>query len=366
MSSPAQPPTTPGVPDLRVVVLYGGQSAEHEVSRVTAVHVLAAIDRTKYLVEAVGIDRDGGWHLLDAAALGPEPPAALPVAGISVTPTTIFGSSSGPDIRTIALPLLHGPMGEDGTMQGLLELAGVPYVGAGVLGSALAMDKVAAKHALDAAGVPQSSWRAIHEPEWTGEAASVAEILDELGETVFVKPANMGSSVGVSKATGPGEFGAALAKAFRYDEWAVVEETITGREIELAVLGNIQLEFSVPGEIVPGADFYDYDDKYNDGAAKLIIPAELSRSEVTAMQGIATNAYRALRVEGMGRVDFLYEPDGRGFLLNEINTIPGFTPISMYPKMWEASGLAYPALIDSLIELALERFARRQSKRQKS
>ncbi len=258
---------------------------------------------------------------------------------------------------------MHGPMGEDGTVQGLLELAGVPYAGAGVLGSALAMDKSAAKQALAAAGVPQARWETIHEPRWSGDPSALGGILERLGETVFVKPANMGSSVGVSKATGAAELEKALAEAFSYDEWVVVEETITGREIEMSVLGNVDLDFSVPGEIVPAADFYDYNDKYHDGAAKLIIPAELSRHEVAQMEQLAEAAYTALRVEGMGRVDFLYEPNGRGFLLNEINTIPGFTPISMYPKMWEATGLSYPALIDRLIELALDRHERRMSKR---
>ncbi len=347
---------------VRVVVLYGGQSAEHEVSRVTAVHVLAAIDRSRYAIEAVGIDRNGQWHAFEPPA-DVESLAALPVAGKVVSPSEVLAGASAGEL-TVILPLLHGPMGEDGTVQGLLELANVPYVGAGVLGSALAMDKAAAKAVLSAAGVPQALWKAIHEPVWSDDDDAVTAILDELGETVFVKPANMGSSVGVSKATGAADLGVALKEAFRYDEWAVVEEAIVGREIELAVLGNVELEFSVPGEIVPGAEFYDYDDKYNDGAAKLIIPAELSRSEVAEMERIAAQAYRALRVEGMGRVDFLYEPDGRGFLLNEINTIPGFTPISMYPKMWEATGLSYPRLIDTLIELAMERHHRRSAKRQ--
>ncbi len=345
-----------------MVVLYGGQSAEHEVSRVTAAHVLAAIDRSRYAVEAVGIDRQGQWHVFQPPPAF-ESLAALPVEGAVGSSAEVLADATAGRL-TVVLPLLHGPMGEDGTVQGLLELANVPYVGAGVLGSALAMDKAAAKAALSAAGVPQARWLAIHEPLWSGDHDAVTAILDELGDTVFVKPANMGSSVGVSKATGPADLRVALKEAFRYDEWAVVEEAIVGRELELAVLGNVELEFSVPGEIVPGAEFYDYDDKYIDGAAKLIIPAELSRSEVAEMERIAAQAYRALRVEGMGRVDFLYEPEDRGFLLNEINTIPGFTPISMYPKMWEASGLSYPQLIDTLIKLALDRHHRRSAKRQ--
>ncbi len=360
MSSTAQDRTA-GESPLRVVVLYGGQSAEHEVSRVTAAHVLAAIDRSRYAVEAVAIDRAGVWRTSPSLPSAGEGPTALPVGGQAVTPVQALAISPGQP--TVVLPLLHGPLGEDGTVQGLLELADVPYVGSGVLGSALAMDKAAAKQVLAAAGVPQARWDTVHEPRWRGAESDVRRMLDRLGPTVFVKPANMGSSVGVSKASGADEFVEAVASAFEYDEWVVVEEAITGREIELAVLGNTSLEFSVPGEIVPGAEFYDYDDKYHDGLAKLIIPAELSRAEVADLERIAAAAYRALRVEGMGRVDFLYEEAGRGFLLNEINTIPGFTPISMYPKMWEATGLSYPALIDSLIELALERHTRRSAKR---
>ncbi|NNE95833.1 MAG: D-alanine--D-alanine ligase, partial [Acidimicrobiales bacterium] len=287
-----------------VVVLYGGQSPEHEVSRVTAAHVLAAIDRNKYDVQAVGIDRDGTWHRVPELPGPSEEPTALAVGGAASSPSAILESNT-----SVVLPLIHGPMGEDGTVQGLLELAGVPYVGAGVLGSALAMDKSAAKEALSAAGVPQARWETLHEPRFDASPAALDGILGRLGETVFVKPANMGSSVGVSKAVGAEALAAAIETAFGYDEWAVVEEAIVGREIEMAVLGNAELEFSVPGEIIPAADFYDYNDKYHDGAAKLIIPAELSRQEVAEMEHLAGAAYRALRVEGMGRVDFLYEEE---------------------------------------------------------
>ncbi len=355
--------TALGDEPLRVVVLYGGQSAEHDVSRVTAAHVLAAIDRSRYVVEAIAIDRDGIWRATPDLHAGSGPVEALPVTGPHIDLSEAL-APPGVSQRTVALPLLHGPMGEDGTVQGLLEMAGVPYVGAGVLGSALAMDKAAAKEALGAAGVPQARWATIHEPGWVGDPAEIDGILARLGQTLFVKPANMGSSVGISRVTGGEGLRAAITEAFLYDEWAVVEEAIDGREIELGVLGNVELDFSVPGEIIPGAEFYDYDDKYHDGAAKLIIPAELSRNEIAEMERIAVAACTALRVEGMGRVDFLYEERGRGFLLNEINTIPGFTPISMYPKMWEATGLSYRRLIDSLIDLALERFARRSAKRQ--
>lgn len=273
-------------------------------------------------------------------------------------------TSPVPDQQIVILPLLHGPMGEDGTVQGLVELAGVPYVGAGVLGSALTMDKAKAKEVLAAAGIPQARWITVHEADWTGD---LQPIIDELGFPCFVKPANMGSSIGVSRATSVEELDEAIKLALRYDEWLVIEEGIDGREIELAVLGNHDLQVSVPGEIMPGADFYDYEDKYEDGASQAI-PADLPADVVAELQELARQAYRALRVEGMARADFLYEtrmPDkpGRGALLNELNTIPGFTPISMYPKLWEASGLGYSELIDELVRLAIERHQRRSKKR---
>ncbi|MFT7598362.1 MAG: D-alanine-D-alanine ligase [Acidimicrobiales bacterium] len=251
-------------------------------------------------------------------------------------------------------------MGEDGTVQGLLELLNVPYVGAGVLGSALTMDKAKAKEVLGAAGVPQTRWLTLHEPNWDG---TTDFIIDQLGLPCFVKPANMGSSIGVSRAATADELDTAIATALRYDEWIVIEEAVEAREIEFAVLGNTELSVSVPGEIVPGADFYDYEDKYIDGAAQLVIPAVLPPETVEQMQALAGQAYRLLRVEGMARADFLFEEGGRGPLLNELNTIPGFTPISMYPKLWEASGKSYPKLIDELVELAIERHRRRAAKR---
>jgi D-alanine-D-alanine ligase len=246
----------------------------------------------------------------------------------------------------------------------MLELAGTAYVGAGVLGSAVAMDKAMAKTVLGAVGMPQARWKAYRQPEIEADPQLVAKaIVDELGLPAFVKPANMGSSVGVSKAGTEAEVVAALTTALRYDELVVVEEAIVGREIELSVLGNEELRVSVPGEIVPGADFYDYDDKYHAGTAQLIIPAQLPEGVAEELQRLAADAYRALRVEGMARADFLYEENGRGPLLNELNTIPGFTPISMYPKLWEASGLRYAQLIDRLVDLAIERHDRRSAKR---
>ncbi len=335
----------------RLIVLFGGQSAEHDVSCVTAKHVLAAVRADQYDIEPIGIGRDGTWNRVavdvDAESLDP---AGEPIDPFAMM--TEAASSGG-----VVLSLVHGPMGEDGTLQGMCELANVAYVGAGVLGSALSMDKIAAKHALASAGIPQAAWFGFNVDEIT--PATSTNLLRELGSPVFVKPANMGSSVGVSRAETTEELDEALALAASYDEWLVVEEAIEGREIEIAVLGNRSPRTSLPGEIVAGADFYTYEDKYHDGVAKLLIPAPLDDSEIAEMSKMAVAAYRALRVDGLARADFFYEPEGRGWLVNELNTLPGFTPISMYPKMWEASGLSYPDLIDELIDLAYERHGRR-------
>ncbi len=349
---------------IKVVVLFGGQSAEHDVSCATAAHVLRALDPDRYAVQPIGITRTGQWTLSDAALdvlslpAGSDVPPLVPV-GQSTDPSPVLHEQSADN--TVVLPLLHGPMGEDGTMQGLLELAGVAYVGCGVLGSALAMDKIMAKKVLDEAGIAQAAWRGFHEDEITSGTAQ--QLIDELSLPLFVKPANMGSSVGVSKAHDLAELRSALAVAARYDEWIVVEENIIGREIEVAVLGNRSPRCSVPGEIRSGAEFYSYEDKYLDGVAELIIPALLSDAERADLETMALRSYEVLRAEGMARVDMFYEADGRGWLLNEINTIPGFTPISMFPKLWAASGLGYTELLDELIALAFERHGRRDAKR---
>ena len=298
-----------------------------------------------------------------ALAEGTALPPALEPKGASTDLISLMADTR-PTTDTVVLPLLHGPLGEDGTVQGMLELADVAYVGAGVLGSAVTMDKAMAKIVLGAQGIPQTRWMSLTEAEVASDGELLgAKVADKLGLPVFVKPANMGSSVGVSRATTEQEVATAVEKALRYDELIVIEEAVDAREIEMSVLGNDELEVSVPGEIVPAADFYDYEDKYVDGAAKLIIPADLPGGVAEQMTTLAIAAYRALRVEGMARADFLYEQDGRGPLLNELNTIPGFTPISMYPKLWEASGVSYTELIDRLVALALERHARRSSKR---
>jgi D-alanine-D-alanine ligase len=353
---------------IRLVVIFGGQSAEHEVSLVTARHVLAATDQDRYDIQPIGITREGRWVAAEDAARalrkGPDAlPDALDASGPDAEPLPTLVGDPGAG-RVVAFPLLHGPLGEDGTVQGLLELAGIPYVGCGVLASALAMDKAMAKEVFAHHGIPQARHVALHEDELRADRDAVLDRLEaELGYPMFVKPSNMGSSVGVTKAHDRAELTGALDEARTYDEWLVVEETIVGREIECAVLGNLDPRASLPGEIRPGAEFYDYEDKYANGAAELIIPAELPPGVTEELQQMAVQAFKALRGEGMARVDFFYEPDGRGLLLNEINTIPGFTPISMYPKMWEASGLAYPDLIDELIRLALERYDRRASRR---
>ena len=335
----------------RLMVLFGGQSAEHDVSRVTAKHVLQAVRAEQYEIVPIGIERDGTWNRV-AVDTSTD---ALDTSGETIDPFSLMVDTA--KAGGVVLSLLHGPMGEDGTIQGMCELANVAYVGAGVLGSALAMDKIAAKHAFTSAGIPQAAWFGFNADEITDSTS--ANLLRELGSPVFVKPANMGSSVGVSRAETIEELDASLELAASYDEWIVVEEAIEGREIEIAVLGNREPKTSLPGEIVAGADFYTYEDKYHDGVAKLLIPAPLDDSEIAEMQQIAVAAFKALRVDGLARADFFYEPEGRGWLVNELNTLPGFTPISMYPKMWEASGLSYPDLIDELISLAFERHSRR-------
>ena len=357
----------------RLVVLFGGQSAEHEVSCVTAVSVLRALDPDRYDVVPVGITPQGRWVLAEdaqrmlatggAAAL----PSALEARGRELEPFDALAAGAAP---VVVLPLLHGPFGEDGTVQGLCELAGVPYVGSGVLGSAIAMDKLTTKRLVEAAGIPVPAYLGLRDHQI--DATVAARVEATLGWPVFVKPSNLGSSVGVSKAAGPAELDAALAEALAYDEWVIVEEAIVGREIECAVLGDLEPEASVPGEVRPSREFYDYEDKYVEGKAELLVPAPLPPDVTAEVQALALAAFAAVRAEGMARVDLFYEEPGlrgpnaaepsRGLLVNEVNTIPGFTPISMYPRLWEASGLPYPALLDRLVQQALDRHARRQGR----
>jgi len=356
---------------IRLVVLFGGRSAEHDISCISATQVLRAIDPGRYDVLPVGITRDGRWLVAEQArelmadSRQEELPAQLEVAGPEVDPYHLPTTGDEPaPATTVVLPILHGPFGEDGTVQGLLEVLGVPYVGSGVLASSVAMDKAMAKTVLGANGIAQPRWRAVRHGEVEERPSLLQELVGVLGRDMFVKPANMGSSIGVSKVHGTDELVDALRLAFRYDDVAVVEEAVQARELECAVLGNRSPRASTIGEIVPGAEFYDYDDKYSDGVAQLLIPAELDEELIEQGRALALEAYRALRCEGMARVDMFYEAEGdsgpgRGLMVNEVNTIPGFTPISMYPMLWEHSGLPYPALIDELVQLALERHERR-------
>jgi D-alanine-D-alanine ligase len=358
---------------LRVLLLFGGRSAEHDVSRVTAVAVARALDPERYEIVPVGITTAGEWLLAHDAQRMLEQgrdalPAAFAVEGEPVAPpadpaqaeVVPRGGGGSPFAVDVVFPLLHGPYGEDGTVQGLLELAGLPYVGSGVLGSAVGMDKVMMKRAFAAAGLPQARHLAFRDGRPV--ASFAREVEAELGFPCFVKPANMGSSIGVSKVRDAGALPEAIALASAYDEWVVIEEAVHGREIEVAVLGDDPPEASLPGEIVPGAEFYDYADKYEHGTAQLLAPAPLDDAEAEAVRTLACRAFDACRCEAMARVDFFYESGGRGFLVNEVNTIPGFTPISMYPRLWEVSGLPYPALLDRLVELALARHARRAAR----
>jgi D-alanine-D-alanine ligase len=343
------------------MLLFGGQSAEHDVSRATAVAVARALDPAKYDVVPVGISTDGRWLLAGEAqkmlAGGRDAlPAAFAVEG-DLVPVPSASRTSEVDV---VIPLLHGPYGEDGTVQGVLELAGLPYVGAGVLGSALAMDKIAMKRMFVGAGLDTARALALRDGQDVDEF--VRRVEAELAFPCFVKPANMGSSVGVSKARTRPELRDAIAHALAYDEWILAEEMVPGREIEVGILGDDPAVASLPGEVVPAADFYDYADKYEDGKAELRAPAPLSAEQTAEVQQLAVRAFEACRGEAMARVDFFLRDDGV-FVVNEVNTIPGFTPISMYPRLWEVSGVPYAELLDRLIDLAIARAQRRVGRR---
>jgi D-alanine-D-alanine ligase len=312
----------------------------------------------------VAITQEGRWLAADRAreliARDPKAlPDALDVEGSQLERLgeVVAQPGSGGLGVDVVFPLLHGPYGEDGTIQGLLDLADLPYVGSGVLGSAVGMDKVMMRRAFSAAGLAQPAYRVLRDGQ--DRAAFADGVEAELGIPCFVKPANLGSSVGVSKAHDRAELDVAIEHALEFDEWILAEEAITGREIEVAVLGDMPPEASLPGEIVPGDEFYTYADKYEDGLAQLLTPAPLDDALTAKVRELAVRSFEACRLEAMARVDFFYEEGGRGFLVNEVNTIPGFTPISMYPKLWEVSGLPYPRLLERLIDLAIERHDRR-------
>ena len=345
---------------LRVGLVFGGRSGEHEVSLVSAGSVAAALDRSRYEVVAMAIDRSGRWADAAAAAavlaaVGARPDRVPAVVGSArLDPRLLDGSVD------VVLPILHGPFGEDGTIQGLCEVLGLPYAGCGVAASAVTMDKVLTKRLLREAGLPTPQFEALTGSEWAGERIRCEARCLALPLPLFVKPARMGSSVGISKVKEVGEFAAAVETALAYDDLVIVEEGIPGREIEVAVLEGRPTLASVPGEVVPGHEFYDYADKYLDDACRLLAPAPLEGGQTTEVRGLAAAGFTALGCEGMARVDFLLdERDGR-FLINEVNTIPGFTPISMFPRLLELSGVGYAEIVDRLIALALERHATRE------
>ncbi len=350
---------------IRVGILFGGRSGEHDVSLTSAASVMKALDPARYEVVPIGITREGHWRIGSAAlhllpevlekgdpvtpSVDPSAPQLIPLRAVSQT------SDSGQQLDVV-FPVLHGTFGEDGTVQGLLELAGVPYVGAGVLGSAVGMDKDVMKRLFRDADLPVVPWEVLLRSDWENDPKAARKRIERrLRYPLFVKPANLGSSVGISKVATGARLPAAIDLAAQFDRKVIVEKGVDAREIECSVLGNDQPEASVPGEIVPVNEFYDYQAKYIKEGSELIIPARLSARQARGVQALAVVAFRAVDCSGMGRVDFLLDRKTGKIFVNEINTIPGFTPISMYPKLWEASGLPYPKLLDRLIELALER-----------
>lgn len=360
----------------RVAILFGGRSAEHEISCISARSVMDALDPARYEVIPIGISKEGAWRLMlegPAAIEGEGVAKKLPEVTASTGEDVALSQGTG-DHRLVTrsndvgkvdvvFPVLHGPYGEDGAVQGLLEMAGVAYVGAGVLGSALGMDKDVQKTLARAAGLPVVDWISVHERDWSDDRRGVEARAEALGFPLFAKPANLGSSVGISKVHSASELVLALDEALSFDTKAILECSVeNAREIECAVLGNDDPTASLPGEVVPSKEFYDYEAKYLDEGSRLIIPAELDIATVEEIQRLAVAAFRAIECSGMARVDFFLAPSGQLYL-NELNTIPGFTSISMYPKMWEASGLSYPRLLDTLIELAIERNEHARSKR---
>ena len=353
---------------IRLAILYGGRSDEHEVSVVSARSMMAAIDRTKYDVVPIAITKVGRWLL---PAKTPEQleafPGTLPATGEEGTGVALTREGDDTALRPVdggealgsvdvVFPVLHGPYGEDGTVQGMLELAGVPYVGAGVLASALGMDKEMQKQLFSSRGLRIVPYIHVHVEDWQRNPDSILELAEgEIGFPCFTKPSNLGSSVGISKCRTVDELRAGLEEALSYDRKALVERAISARELECAVLGNDEPEASIVGEVVPHHEFYDFRAKYLEEGSELRIPAPVADTVSEEIQRMAIEAFRAIDCAGMARVDFFYEEATGTIYLNEINTIPGFTPISMYPKLWEASGVPYAKLIDRLIELALLR-----------
>lgn len=357
---------------INVMVIFGGKSGEHEISLISATSIIKAMDKDKYNITTVGITKDGIWKLykgpIDEIQSGnwekivdkAEKEEGF-ISNMCLLPTSrgegrlVLGNGERQKIDVI-FPVLHGPYGEDGTIQGLFEMMSVPYVGAGVLASAVAMDKAVAKKLLEADGIPQAEYDIIIFNQYKEDGAEIIDRIEDRFEyPVFVKPANMGSSVGITKAYNRQDLQEAIDLAGKYDRKIVVEETIVGREIECAVLGNDNPIASLPAEIIPSADFYDYKDKYISGTSQFEIPAKLDESTSEKIRNMAIKVYRLLDCTGLARVDFFLENESNRILLNEVNTMPGFTKISMYPKMLEATGIKYEDLIDKLIALAIER-----------
>jgi D-alanine-D-alanine ligase len=357
---------------IRVALLYGGRSAEHSVSVVSARSVIEALDPERFEVVPIGITRSGAWMLPRTSPLElAAPEGGLPEveteggteialrpeqrAGALAVPTT---GGEGLGAVDVVLPILHGPYGEDGTVQGLFELADLPYVGAGVLASALAMDKTMTKVVLSEAGIDQAPYLVIRERQWQADPEAVTRrVAEALRYPVFTKPARLGSSIGISKVKSPEELPGALAMAFSHDAKVLVEQGVVARELEVGVIGNQEPEASVVGEVVPGHEFYDFEAKYLDESSKLVIPAPVASAVSERVRSTAVRAFQALDCEGFARVDFFYVDSTGEVLLNEVNTIPGFTPKSMFPLLWDASGVPYPELIARLVDLAVERHA---------
>lgn len=342
-----------------VGLIFGGRSAEHEISLISAAAVHKNLDPAKYGIRCLYITRQGLWKPVERPSSDIQTLEAGPA--FSFLPWQA-GPAAGDPFADIYFPVLHGPFGEDGAIQGLFEMAGVPYVGAGVAGSALGMDKALAKSVLRDHGLPVVPFEVVREREWAKDPAAV---LSRLGRSLplplFVKPANLGSSVGITKVNARTALAAALTTAFRYDATALVEKGVTGRELELSVIGNDEPEASLPGEVIPYREFYDYADKYIDGKTRFAIPAALPPATTARVRALGVAAYRALAVSGLARVDFFLEKGTRRVYINEINTIPGFTEISMFPKLWAVSGLPFPRLLERLIELGFERHRDRKA-----
>jgi D-alanine-D-alanine ligase len=349
---------------LRIGVLFGGRSGEHEVSLASAASVIRGLDPGKYEAIPIGITKEGHW-LIGAGAQkmlpevlrgGQRVMMTADPTDASLVPLDGSGRSGGVGQRLdVVFPVMHGTFGEDGTIQGLLDLAGLPFVGAGVLGSAIGMDKDVAKRLLQVAKIPVVPWITVHRHEWERGPKEIQKAIEKKFKyPVFVKPATLGSSVGMTKVHSRAELAPALNLASEFALKILVEKAMVAREIEVSVLGNSDPKASIPGEIVPHREFYDYAAKYLEEGTQLLIPAKLKPAQVKKVQALAVAAFRALELSGMARVDFFLEKRGGKLFLNEVNTIPGFTSISMYPKLWEASGIPFRQLIDRLIELALE------------